>query len=1682
MSFTGNKITDEAKALELLGDNEYRVGNFQVAHSFYLKAYDINRNPGDLRLYFKITETLFSTCIQLYQISLSDLKIPKKCSKLCLKMMQGRKYDQILLDKLNLIKLCYYIKAKKDDKAIQLLHFFNSIESNFNSKIFFETYIGISRFLLMNNEIEEALKTLKKCSKVNKNILKTNYQNQGFIYYLLGGIYFDLNNNEKSSKNYIKFLNLYERELFTDIIFVSEGYLYLALLYVKINSNEKAIENFEKCKNISKNMENPDLDTLKLIYHNLSELYNKMNDKQKSFEEIEKYVEVLQLISPDHPELESKYIFIVESYCSLNNFQKQLEYYKKFKKLMIRKLGPKHEILTQVYFYIGVLYNLNNMPQKVSKYYNKLLVLLENTPDGDKNKLLYAYFYFGLLSNSLGENKAWGYFKKCRKILRENPGLINEKFTITYIKLGKYYLIRKAEKAVKCLEEYHIFRKDLIKYKYNHLIDLYITLGLAYKNIEEKEKAIEEFEKCRQELNKDSLNNSLFYEKYFNLGKLFSDLKENSKAVDCYNKAIEIYKKNNNLFTYFDTVCEAYMEIIELLAKMNDKEKIVFYCKDFKGKLKKIMKSDHSNLELSYYYLGCLGEIANKINKAQKYFKESIELARKSKNYVLLSRVYMKLGILYFNEHNKNNENIKKTFEYFKLCLKLKIKFKLYDTKLAEVYLYIGKLYLIKNKPIKAEKMFENCRKLSEKILTPNDYFIASVYYCIGLMHFSNAKGAIEFLEKSRSITENIYSDRHTDLLLIYKHLSIEYYHINNYKKSIKYSEKCKNLINSFSSPDKLSLMEINSFLFKLYIDTNDFEKLNSLNMEILQSSFFDSLSVLFSKVFITKFSLFKYNVRFLNSIEEIIGSNHQSLQSFYLEVGNLLIYANLYNEALVYYEKYMNISKKFFKPNSISLANAYFCLGNTYISLKNKPKAIKFFEKSQQLLENYYPKNYFALFQNYELLERLYQEINEHTKAAENFRKRKYFEQNYKKQLDLGKNNFIQTLNIFTQILQKLINSNQNIIQNIISFLSNIPSINYDMISMVYDTIESVKTSYFSVKLKEDFEDNTTGFLNEFSREKQLFNYGLIYDLSSDFKNAIKYYEKCKEEREKKMGENHSDLASIYNLLGNVYFEVGEKKNALVYYEKCRNIKEKLDPMNIDLVIIYNCLFYLYSDSNEPRKAKEFLNKSLEIKKKSQIVQKNAFFMIVKFFYNIEYFISDLNFMKIIRNLYSVCKKIKENKISRDDPYLKLDLNLHLELISDKLDMKNKFENSLVIIEFIEYCLFLPKCINNNRQAIIGLSEIFEHIDQKKNINASNLMTDNIKKYLLNYFNIPNEKKSSTQHEKSFSLVKHKRDKDYLYFESDKKLIVPFKNCPKFFPNIYNKSLSYFKNIDKKKKSLKIFEKKYKGIYGDWKYINSIYKEIKFLKMILKKNPIVPSVYYFRLIKTDSANILLGVNDCGDNLKNYVANPNNHISEREAKILLFNIMKAYNTLYENKIVHSDVSPYNILVKSPEKVFLCDFSDSFICTEVTENNPFPTIWPKKNVTVDFLSPEKKSWSILFGSNPISYDPFKSDVFSIGLCFLNSFGVDIKNLNDYDDSFYGYIYEILMNGYDNFVKDSLRRFSFKLLRNRLQKNIDEIVDEFPLESLREILKNMLEVDMAKRPSIRHVYKKAESMGL
>lgn len=119
----------------------------------------------------------------------------------------------------------------------------------------------------------------------------------------------------------------------------------------------------------------------------------------------------------------------------------------------------------------------------------------------------------------------------------------------------------------------------------------------------------------------------------------------------------------------------------------------------------------------------------------------------------------------------------------------------------------------------------------------------------------------------------------------------------------------------------------------------------------------------------------------------------------------------------------------------------------------------------------------------------------------------------------------------------------------------------------------------------------------------------GGIYKHRRDFKNALDYYHKSLEIREKHLPPNDKNFAMLYNNIGSVYSNEGDLDQALVYLERSLNISlGASEPEKQHIASTYNNIAEVYRKKDDHENALKYHKMSLDTAMKSLPANHSSF------------------------------------------------------------------------------------------------------------------------------------------------------------------------------------------------------------------------------------------------------------------------------------------------------------------------------------------------------------------------------------------------------------------------------------------------------------------------------------------
>lgn len=172
---------------------------------------------------------------------------------------------------------------------------------------------------------------------------------------------------------------------------------------------------------------------------------------------------------------------------------------------------------------------------------------------------------------------------------------------------------------------------------FNKVIDLYIILGIIYKNLKEFKKAEEQYNKCDALLVK--INNIPSYDSLIlhNKGSLYLEMEKYDLCIEYYKKSLKIKKKKYD-YSFFISL----MALIDAYSKINDIKNLERYYKYGLDLLETAIISEKSKKKI-YFYLNIYFSKFVDNNGNSEYLqllKEGIEFS-KDTNDIISEKKYL---------------------------------------------------------------------------------------------------------------------------------------------------------------------------------------------------------------------------------------------------------------------------------------------------------------------------------------------------------------------------------------------------------------------------------------------------------------------------------------------------------------------------------------------------------------------------------------------------------------------------------------------------------------------------------------------------------------------------------------------------------------------------------------------------------------------------------------------------------------------------------------------------------------------------------------------------------------------------------------------------------------------------------------------------------------------------------
>ena len=360
-----------------------------------------------------------------------------------------------------------------------------------------------------------------------------------------------------------------------------------------------------------------------------------------------------------------------------------------------------------------------------------------------------------------------------------------QRLSTLLMKIGHF---NKAEELCNVLLD-QSFGQDKEAIHYNNLGFIKHEQGDHKKAIECYEKALEIFQKTL------AANHPMLATSYNNIAGVYYNMGEYSTALSFFEKALEIQKKT--LPTNHPDFATLYNNIGIVYEKTREYSKALsFFEKAFEIQ-KKTLPANHPSLANSYNNIGMMYHNMREYSKALSFFEKALEIRQKTLpvNHPDLAASYNNIGIVYYNmdEYSKALSFYEKALEIQKKTLPAN------HPDLAGSYNNIAAVSHYMGEYSKALLFLEKALEIQKKTLPANHLSLATSYNSFGMVYrnMGECSKALSFFEKALEIQKKTLPRNHPDLDTSYNNLGMVYYNMREYSKALSYLERAHQILQS---------------------------------------------------------------------------------------------------------------------------------------------------------------------------------------------------------------------------------------------------------------------------------------------------------------------------------------------------------------------------------------------------------------------------------------------------------------------------------------------------------------------------------------------------------------------------------------------------------------------------------------------------------------------------------------------------------------------------------------------------------------------------------------------------------------------------------------------------------------------------------------------------------------------
>ncbi len=488
--------------------------------------------------------------------------------------------------------------------------------------------------------------------------------------------------------------------------------------------------------------------------------WGNLDDTDRNY--FEKQYPYIKTVAGNHPLFISKAVekkfADVGKVLALREFKDYLEFYREYfdeyrgdvEKLFLLDLSFSSEFAENIFsidFYDQIkngllIFNFVEGPE-INSFYRIILSYFAGdfiiTPEKEilfcnellkyyKEKIEYKIDVLNIL------NILINYYKRYNEKAYEEP-IVDILNTINFSEYPEFTFFI-VEQVSKIISKFSIAEEKLTK-SYNNL-------GLAYNNKGDYEKAIEYYQKALEieesKLGRDHPDTAL---SYINLGTAYSNEGDYGKAIENYQKALEITE--SKLGKDHPDTAASYNNLGTAYLYKGDYNKAIEYHKKALEIRESRLGRDHPDTATTYNDLGRTYSYKGDYDKAIRYYQKALEIteSKLGKDHPDTAISYSNLGVAY---------NGKRDFE-------------------------------------KAIEYYQKALEIAEPILGQDHPQTATSYNNLGLAYHNkgNYDKAIVYYYKSLEIRESRLGKDHPDTAKSFNNLGLVYMYKEDYDKAVEY-------------------------------------------------------------------------------------------------------------------------------------------------------------------------------------------------------------------------------------------------------------------------------------------------------------------------------------------------------------------------------------------------------------------------------------------------------------------------------------------------------------------------------------------------------------------------------------------------------------------------------------------------------------------------------------------------------------------------------------------------------------------------------------------------------------------------------------------------------------------------------------------------------------------------------